>query len=59
MTQEELRLNRELLKKVSKLKKEGGFDSIIQNCTYKKVTSFDGWLFFTLSKKHKNNINIS
>ena len=45
MTQEELRLNRELLKKVSKLKKEGGFDSIIQNCTYKKVTSFDGWEF--------------
>ena len=53
MTQEELRLNRELLKKVSKLKKEGGFDSIIQNCTYRKVTSFDGW------KNIKNYINIS
>ena len=29
MTQEELRLNRELLKKVSKIKKEGGFDNLL------------------------------
>ena len=55
MTHEELRLNRELLKKVSQLKKEGGFDSIIQNCTFKKVTNCDYWVF----SQKINYINIS
>ena len=33
MTREELRLNKELLKEVSKLKKQGNFESLLQECS--------------------------
>ena len=39
MTKEEQRLNRELLKEVSKIKKEGNFNDLYMQCTNKKVTS--------------------
>ena len=32
MTKDELRLNKELLKEVSKLKKQGNFDSLVEEC---------------------------
>ena len=39
MTKGEQRLNRELLKEVSKIKKEGNFNDLYMQCTNKKVTS--------------------
>lgn len=32
MTREELRLNKELLKEVGKLKKQGNFNSLLEEC---------------------------
>ena len=42
MTKEELRMNKELLKEVSKLKKQGDFDNKVFQYTNKKVTHNDG-----------------
>ena len=39
MTQEELRMNRELLKEVVKVKKQGNFENVFEECVNKKVTS--------------------
>ena len=39
MTREELRFNKELLKEVSKIKKEGNFNQLIDQCKNKKVTT--------------------
>ena len=41
MTTEERRYNRELLKEVIKIKKEGQLDDIFERCTSKKVTSYE------------------
>lgn len=41
MTAEELRMNKESLKEVSKIKKEGNFDALLEQCASKKVTKFD------------------
>jgi len=41
MTSEEIKLNKGLLKEVSKIKKEGQFENLFERCTSKKVTKFD------------------
>lgn len=41
MTAEELRMNKESLKEVSKIKKEGNFNALLEQCASKKVTKFD------------------
>lgn len=39
MTQEELRINRELLKEVAQIKKRGEFANLFEKCVSNKVTS--------------------
>ena len=41
MTSEELRFNKGLLREVSKMKKDGNFNDLVQQCTSKKVSKFD------------------
>ena len=38
MTAEELRLNKDLLKQVSVIKKEGRFDNLFEKCIDRKIT---------------------
>ena len=41
MTKEELRFNKDLLKEVAKIKKQGAFVNINEVCASKKITNFD------------------
>ena len=41
MTKEELRFNKDLLKEVAKIKKQGAFVNIHEVCASKKITNFD------------------
>ena len=41
MTKEELRFNKDLLKEVAKIKKQGAFTNIHEVCASKKITNFD------------------
>ena len=41
MTKEELRFNKDLLKEVAKIKKQGAFNNIHEVCASKKITNFD------------------
>ena len=41
MTKEELRFNKDLLKEVAKIKKQGAFTNINEVCASKKITNFD------------------
>lgn len=41
MTKEELRMNKELLKEVASIKKQGLFENVSERCTSRKVTTID------------------
>jgi len=41
MTREELRMNKDLLKEVAKIKKQGHFKNIFEECVSKKISNLD------------------